>query len=163
MNWQVRNPLRCTTDGCTAKAEIEALREKYNALHMTYTEAYDQLAAMTKKLDSANNGLISYAEDIVAMTQERDTLNAALDAKITICGDANLAAAQARIVELREALDRLGHHEICHESCEVCKLLATHDDSSALDAALEADANKWADMAMTHGCTYMVTQIRSMK
>jgi hypothetical protein len=69
MNWEVRNPLHCTADGCTAKAEIEALREK-----------------------------------VAALTQERDTLNAALDAKITICGDASLAIAQARIKELREAL-----------------------------------------------------------
>ena len=28
MNWECRNAMRCTTDGCTAKAEIEALREK---------------------------------------------------------------------------------------------------------------------------------------
>ena len=31
-------------------------------------------------------------EKVAALAKERDTLNAALDAKITICGDANLAA-----------------------------------------------------------------------
>ena len=52
------------------------------------------------------------------------------------------AAYEARIKELREALDRLGHHEICHESCEVCKLLTTPDDSSALDARLAAERER---------------------
>ena len=115
MNWEVRNPLHCTTDGCTAKAEIEALREK-----------------------------------VAALTQERDTLNAALDAKITICGDTSLAAAQARIKELREALDRLGHHEICHESCEVCKLLTTTDDSSALNRRLQEERERCAKVLSEH-------------
>jgi hypothetical protein len=50
--------------------------------------------------------------------------------------------AQVRIKELREALDRLGHHEICHETCEVCKLLSTPDDSSTLDRRLQEERER---------------------
>ena len=128
MNWEVRNSANCTTDGCTAKAEIEVLREK--------------VAALAQERDGWINEADHYREQLAAMTLERDTLNAALDAKITICGDANLAAAQARIKELREALDRLGHHEICHETCEVCKLLSTPDDSSTLDRRLQEERER---------------------
>ena len=123
MNWQVRNPLHCTTDGCTAKAEIEALRSQ-----------------------------------VAALTEERDTLNAALDAKITICGDANLAAAQARIKELREALEGLREYSMCHDT--MARLLDTPDDTTALDRRLQEEYLR----GFSDGAANYATQaIRSIK
>lgn len=169
MNWQVRNPLHCTADGCTAKAEIEALREKVaewergdrqypqavqdykdlcvelkrtqvdlaaiteecNLGHTLYSKSLDDLAAMTKERDEAGSNCSMYKQQVLSLTQERDTLNAALDAKITICGDASLAAAQARIKELREALERM-------LLCDVAEVRTIPMSCGALKSAREA-------------------------
>ena len=97
MNWQVRNPLHCTADGCTAKAEIEALREQLAAMtqaHQTVTtlweEAMGQLAEMTKVAEAGEPFVLN-------LLRERDTLNAALDAQITICGDTRVAELHNRL------------------------------------------------------------------
>ena len=85
-----------------------------------------------------------------------------------------LVLAQARIKVLREALDRLGHHEICHESCEVCKLLAITNDSSALEARLAQERERCAkvasvvrdhrfDMLAKSACELCANAIRELK
>ena len=90
MNWECRNAMRCTTDGCTAKAEIEALREKVDGLtqdvsfwNTTFIEAREgyesQLAAMTK------------------LWENEYRLR---------------CEAQARIKELREMVERLRNDEV---------------------------------------------------
>ena len=65
MSWQCRNSTLCTVDGCTAKAEVEALREQVQVLtdrlqlndmenaalragHFAQIQLEGQLAAMTK-------------------------------------------------------------------------------------------------------------------
>lgn len=102
--------------------EIEALREK--------------VAALTKKLDSANNGLISYAEDIVAMTQERDDLETiVLDLQMAV---QKLTTAQARIKELREMVEKLREAATDHCTMGLGYHWNLHDEAADLIERLAA-------------------------
>jgi|688.fasta_scaffold01034_29 hypothetical protein len=81
-----------------------------------------------------------------------------------------LAAAQARIKELRGALNGLqtcidpdvegGYKPIVDE---IIVALATPDDSSALDAALRAERERCAHYAELHGWATLADELRSMK
>jgi len=140
------------------RGSIEALREQVAALTEDRKEG---LAAMNSWVQRAGE----LEQQLAAPPPERNAYRSVaegepLDAYQAVCDQ--LAIAQARIKELREALEKRMASEN-RWSDYIIEALATPDDSSALDAALKADANKWADMAMAHGCTYMVTQIRSMK
>jgi hypothetical protein len=64
-----------------------------------------------------------------------------------------LAAAQARIVELREALEGLREYSMCHDT--MARLLDTPDDSSALDAALEEAYSNGYDVGCADATGYM--------
>lgn len=96
MNWQVRNPLHCTADGCTAKAEIEALREKvaewergdrqypqavqdYKDLCVELKRTQVDLAAITEECNLGHTLYSKSLDDLAAMTKERDDYRAALE------------------------------------------------------------------------------------
>lgn len=130
MTYQVRNSALCGDDWCDAKKEIEALRKQVSiADESAYraTEERDELRHMVAELTEQNkcgDEIIKNFDEqntnlqmqVAELKKELDTLNAALAAKITICGDTSLAAAQARILELcallekaEEALDMLDY------------------------------------------------------
>ena len=177
MNWIVRNSTICGDDWCDAKKEIERLKaqvkdyqdachqkqeildsqkvqivelakesdalrkqvaeltqahelshDRYNVLHMTYTEAYDQLAAMTR------------------LWENEYRLR---------------CEAQARIVELREALKvasialadhgtaYLNHEDEYSTACGyVSAALATHDNTDTLDRRLQEERERCAKICL---------------
>lgn len=126
--------------------EIEALREKVAELveecnlgHTLYSQSLDDLAAMTQERDAYRSvaegePLDAYqavCDQLSAMTQERDSK----DAQVTKLYS-NWTEAQARIRELREALEKRMASENRWPDY-IIEALATPDDSSALDAALK--------------------------
>jgi predicted nuclease with TOPRIM domain len=110
----------------------------------------------------------SLREQVAALTKERDDLQDKCNNFQNKC-----RATLAENAQLREALETISDEENwgedgCWESSSypdeiAMEALSTPTDTAALDARLKEEANKWADMAMAHGCTYMVTKIRSMK
>ena len=110
----------------------------------------------------------SLREQVEVLTKERDELQAIFDHRKNTVVDlrAQLAAAQLQIARLKKALQEIVDcptWAIGSLDMQRYKALATPTDTAALDDRLKEEANKWADMAMAHGCTYMVTKIRSMK
>ena len=164
MNWQCRNAMRCTTDGCTAHDEIEALREKVAGLTVERDELLgpnpveqmlrEQLAAMTKERDD-HIGLTHMALD------ERDEYLRQLDAMTKLWENEYRlrCEAQARekvLIEAAQAVVDRWESPLwkVQESTAsfiytLQKALALPQDSSALDRRLQEEYERGYDM----GCT----------
>ena len=119
--------------------EIEALREKvaeWERGDRQYPQAVQDYKDLCVELKRTQF-------DLAAMTQERDLK----DSQVTKLYS-NWTEAQSRIKELREALEMcagFNDHEWTEtQSNIIIDILATPDDSSALDAALKAEREQIA-------------------
>ena len=69
---------------------IDALTQAHQTVTTLWEEAMGQLAEMTKVAEASEPFVLN-------LLRERDTLNAALDAQITICGDTRVADLHNRL------------------------------------------------------------------
>jgi hypothetical protein len=127
--------------------------------------------------DTAPQELDALRAQVAALTKERDRWQEAYERCNTVCGateecwNADLAAAQAQITQLREALETISDGENwgedgCWESSSypdeiAMEALATPTDTAALDARLAQERERCAVVA--EKSEWIAAQIRSMK
>ena len=174
MNWIVRNSTICGDDWCDAKKEIERLKAQVK----DYQDACHQKQEI---LDSQKVQIVELAKEsdalrkqVAELTQEREIIADIADASIAM-KEEQLAAmtrlweneyrlrceAQARIVELREALKvasialadhgtaYLNHEDEYSTACGyVSAALATHDNTDTLDRRLQEERERCAKICL---------------
>ena len=151
MNHIVRNSALCTTDWCDAKKEIERLKAQVAEL----TQEREIIA------DIADASIAMKEEQLAAMTRLWEN-----EYRLR-------CEAQARIVELREALKvasialadhgtaYLNHEDEYSTACGyVSAALATHDNTDTLDRRLQEERERYIEVCVCNDCS---CEIRGLK